>query len=124
MITNHPLCTCLNKITCRYPYYIFSINFLLKISISVLFKTLKSFNVHKIHYFDDIFTSQPGSLYWTQSITNLILCIHVWFFFINDIFGERHLSELTGQKSEIKTDIRATTCNPFERKFNNPFERK
>jgi len=24
------------------------------------------------------------------------------FFFINDIFGERHLSELTGQKSEIK----------------------
>jgi hypothetical protein len=43
--------------------------------------------------------------------------------------GERHLSELTEQKSEIKqtkewnkTDIRVTTCNPFERKFNNPYE--
>jgi hypothetical protein len=33
--------------------------------------------------------------------------------------GERHLSELTGQKNEIKR-----TCNPFERKFNNPFDKK
>ena len=39
--------------------------------------------------------------------------------------GERHLRELTGQQSEIKrtkernkTDIRSTTCNPFERKLN------
>jgi hypothetical protein len=29
------------------------------------------------------------------------------------------LSELTGRN---KTDIRATSYNPFERKFNNPFE--
>jgi len=34
------------------------------------------------------------------------------------------LSELTGQKSKKKSDIRATTCNPFDRKFNNPFERE
>jgi len=27
-------------------------------------------------------------------------------------------------KERNKTDIRATTCNPFERKFNNPFERE
>jgi len=33
---------------------------------------------------------------------------------------ERHLSELTGQKSEIKR----TTYNPFEGKFNNPFEQE
>jgi hypothetical protein len=30
------------------------------------------------------------------------------------ILGERHLSELIGQNTEKKTDIRATTCNPFE----------
>jgi len=29
---------------------------------------------------------------------------------------------LTGQKSELKTDIRATTCNPFDRKCINPVE--
>ena len=28
--------------------------------------------------------------------------------------GKRHLSELTGQKSENKMEIRVTTCNPFE----------
>ena len=27
-------------------------------------------------------------------------------------------------KERNKTDIRATTFNPFERKFNNPFERE
>jgi len=27
-------------------------------------------------------------------------------------------------KERNKTDIRATTCNPFEGKFNNPFERE
>jgi len=40
---------------------------------------------------------------------------------------ERHLSELTEQKSEKKKPgcfIRATTCNPFERKLTNPFERE
>ena len=37
-------------------------------------------------------------------------------------FGERHFIECAGQESGKKTDTRATTCNPFERKFNNPFE--
>ena len=27
-------------------------------------------------------------------------------------------------KERNKTDIKATTCKPFERKFNNPFERE
>ena len=40
------------------------------------------------------------------------------------LVAEKHLSELTGQKSGEKTDIRATTYNPFERKCNNPFERE
>jgi hypothetical protein len=38
---------------------------------------------------------------------------------IGQEIGEGHLSELTGRN---KTDIRATSYNPFERKFNNPFE--
>ena len=38
--------------------------------------------------------------------------------------GEKHLSELTGQKSEKRIFIRTTTCNPFELKFTNPFERE
>ena len=41
------------------------------------------------------------------------------------IFWRRKTFErIDRTKERNKTDIRATTCNPLKRKFNNPFERE
>jgi len=43
---------------------------------------------------------------------------------VDGLIQRKTFERIDRTKERNKTDIRATTCNPLERKFNNPFERE